>query len=70
LLAGGWLLARSAVIAAQLRAAGPTDPDTVAALDAKIATARFFVVQLLPGAAALLPAVTGGADQLDARAFV
>jgi 3-(methylthio)propanoyl-CoA dehydrogenase len=70
LLAGGWLLARSAVIASQLRAAGPSDPETVAWIDAKIATARFFVVQLLPGAAALLPAVTGGADQLDPRVFV
>jgi 3-(methylthio)propanoyl-CoA dehydrogenase len=70
LVASGWLLARSALVASQLRAAPAVDKDASAWLDAKIATARFFVTQLLPSAAALLPAVTGGADQLDARAFV
>ena len=49
--------------------ADTTDAETQAWLDAKIATARFFVTQLLPSAAALLPAVTSGADQLDSRAF-
>jgi hypothetical protein len=67
LVAGGWLLARSAVIATRLRAEGETD--THAFLDAKVATARFFVTQLLPGAAALLPAITSGAEQLHPRAF-
>ena len=70
LVVSGWLLARSALVASQLSAAPATDPETRAWLDAKIATARFFVTQLLPGAAALLPAVTGGAEQLDPRAFV
>ena len=69
LVAGGSLLARAALIATQQRAAA-TDPETRAWLDAKIATARFFVTQLLPSAPALLPAVTGGAHQLDPRAFV
>jgi hypothetical protein len=70
LVASGWLLARSALVASRLRAEPAVDADTSAWLDAKIATARFFVTQLLPSAAALLPAVKGGADQLDARAFV
>jgi 3-(methylthio)propanoyl-CoA dehydrogenase len=69
LVAGGWLLARAALIATQQRAA-TDDPATRAWLEAKIATARFFVTQLLPSAPALLPAVTGGAGQLDPRAFV
>ena len=69
LVAGGWLLARTALLATQQRATA-TDPETRAWLDAKIATARFFVTQLLPSAPALLPAVTGGADQLDPRAFI
>ncbi|MEO5837669.1 MAG: acyl-CoA dehydrogenase [Acidimicrobiales bacterium] len=69
LVAGGWLLARAALIASQQRAATTADPETRAWFDAKIATARFFVTQLLPGAAALLPAVTGGAGQLDPLAF-
>jgi alkylation response protein AidB-like acyl-CoA dehydrogenase len=68
LVAGGWLLARAALIATQQRAT-TTDPATRAWLDAKIATARFFVTQLLPSAPALLPAVTGGAGQLDPLAF-
>jgi alkylation response protein AidB-like acyl-CoA dehydrogenase len=67
LVAGGWLLARAALIATQQRATA--DAEANAWLDAKIATARFFVTQLLPGAAALLPAVTGGAGQLDPIAF-
>ncbi|MEO8696916.1 MAG: acyl-CoA dehydrogenase [Acidimicrobiales bacterium] len=69
LVAGGHLLARAALIASRQRSAATVDPETRAWLDAKIATARFFVTQLLPGAAALLPAVTGGAAQLDPLAF-
>jgi len=69
LVTSAWLLARCALVASQLRAGPTVDVETRAWLDAKIATARFFVTQLLPGAAALLPAVTGGADQLDRRAF-
>ena len=69
LVVSGWLLARSALVAAGLGAAPATDPETRAWLEAKVATARFFVTQLVPGAAALLPAVTGGVQQLDPRAF-
>jgi hypothetical protein len=69
LVAGGWLLARAALAASQLRAAATTDAESHAWLEAKIATARFFVTQLLPSGPALLAAVTGGADQLDPRAF-
>jgi hypothetical protein len=69
LVAGGWLLARAAVIATQDRAESATDAQAQTFFDAKIATARFFVTQLLPSAAALLPAVTSGADQLHPRAF-
>jgi hypothetical protein len=62
---GGWLLARAAIAAARARPTSEAD----AWFDAKIATARFYVTQLLPSAAALLPAVTAGVAALDRRAF-
>jgi alkylation response protein AidB-like acyl-CoA dehydrogenase len=63
LVAGGWLLARSAQAAARLLASGTGD---AAFLDAKVATARFYCREILPEAAGLLPAVTAGAAFLDA----
>jgi alkylation response protein AidB-like acyl-CoA dehydrogenase len=62
LVAGGWLMARSALAAARLLrdAAGP---DAVF-LREKIGTACFYTGQLLPQAAGLLPAVTAGAAPL------
>ena len=53
-VAGGWQLARSAIVAA---ADGPA---------AKLVTARFYLEQILPAAAALLPSVTAGAGNLFA----
>jgi hypothetical protein len=69
LTVGGWLLARGAVAAARGLAATADAGGDRAWLDAKIATARFYVTQLLPAAAALLPAVTAGAAALDRRVF-
>jgi hypothetical protein len=63
LVTGGWLLARSALAAQHLLAAGEGDS---AFLAAKIATARFYCEELLPEAAGLLPAVTAGAAPLYA----
>ncbi|MYD32638.1 MAG: acyl-CoA dehydrogenase [Acidimicrobiales bacterium] len=74
---GGWLLARSAQAAANLRAeqglsvaeardAGGSGPSGPQFLADKIATAHFYATQILSGAAGLVPAVTGGADQFYA----
>ncbi|MDQ6616726.1 MAG: acyl-CoA dehydrogenase [Actinomycetota bacterium] len=63
LVAGGWLLARSALAAHRMRGQGAADADF---LSDKVATARFYCQQLLPGAAALLPAVTAGSAPLYA----
>jgi hypothetical protein len=52
LVAGGWLMDRSARAAERL------------SLDEKIATARFYNEQLLPQVHGLLPAVTAGASPL------
>ena len=60
---GGWLLATSAGSAARLLEAGSGD---AAFLEAKIATAQFYINQLLPQAAGLLPAVTSGVADLIA----
>ena len=60
---GGYLLAKSALKAREMRTAG--DADT-AFLDAKIVTARFFMAQILPMATALLGPVTEGAETLFA----
>ncbi len=60
---GGWLLGRQAAAAADKLAAGDMDEDF---LRAKIATAGFYAGQLLPQAAGLEGAVTGGSDPLFA----
>ena len=62
LVAGGWLLARSALAASRLLP-GAGDSDAAFLYD-KIGTARFYAGQLLPEAAGLLPAVTAGAGPL------
>ncbi len=61
-VAGGYLLARGAAEAARLAAAG----DDVPFHRAKIATARFYMEQVLPQAAALVGPATAGADALYA----
>jgi hypothetical protein len=57
-VAGGWLMAKSALAAARRLHEGSGDP---AFNRAKIGTAQFYAEQYLPGAAGLLPAVRGGA---------
>ena len=52
---GGWFQARQAVIVD-----GSADPFD----EAKLATARYYCIQVLPAASGLLPAVTAGADAL------
>ncbi|MDQ1366194.1 MAG: 3-(methylsulfanyl)propanoyl-CoA dehydrogenase, partial [Acidimicrobiaceae bacterium] len=65
LVAGGWLLARSALAAhRQLAANAGGGADDEEFLAAKVATARFFCQQLLPGAGGVVPAVTAGAAGL------
>ncbi|MDJ0925477.1 MAG: acyl-CoA dehydrogenase C-terminal domain-containing protein [Acidimicrobiia bacterium] len=61
-VAGGYYLAKSALIAEELLAAGGDDPW----LRAKVDTARFYADQILPQAAGAAPAVTVGAGQLFA----
>ena len=63
LTTGAYLLAKGALAARATLDAGADDP---AFLEGRIATARFFAEQLLPQAAASLPAVTAGADLLYA----
>jgi hypothetical protein len=60
---GGGYMAQSALAATRLLAAGDADTDF---LRAKIATARFFVLQLLPQVHGLAPQVTGTARELFA----
>ncbi len=62
---GAWLLARSAEAARTEIAAGAIGAEADA-LGAKQVTAEFFCGQLLPQAAALAPAVTGGSEILAA----
>jgi 3-(methylthio)propanoyl-CoA dehydrogenase len=62
-VAGGWLLARSALAALGDLADAGADEDF---LRAKITTARFYADNLLPLATSLLPAVTAGSDDLFA----
>jgi alkylation response protein AidB-like acyl-CoA dehydrogenase len=64
ILMGGYLLARQARIACE-RIAGGT-ADDLPFLRTKIATASFFVTQILPQAGALLSAATAGAAPLYA----
>lgn len=62
LVVGGWLMARSALAASRLlRTASASD---AVFLREKIGTAHFYIAQLLPQAAGLLPAVTAGAKPL------
>jgi alkylation response protein AidB-like acyl-CoA dehydrogenase len=61
LVAGGWVLARSALAAQRLIGEGTGDKMW---LGEKIATARFYAERLLPQAAGLLPAATAGAGVL------
>ena len=63
---GGWLLAKSADIAARKLAAGDADREFLAG---KLASARFYAEQVLPQAAALAQVVTrGAASVLDVDA--
>lgn len=62
-IVGGYLLAKSALKAKNLLAAGDSDKGF---LSAKIITANFFVAQIMPQATALLGPVTEGADTLFA----
>jgi alkylation response protein AidB-like acyl-CoA dehydrogenase len=61
---GGWFLARQA-LAATAAGAG-TDADADGYLAAKVTSARYYLEQVLPGASALVPAVTAGPDVLFA----
>ena len=69
IVAGGWLMARAAEIAAAKLAAGAGD---AAFCTTKIATARFYVEHILPQAPALAEEITGGAASVlafDSAAF-
>ena len=63
-VAGGWLMARSALAALER----PTDVSDEF-ITAKVITARFYGEQLLPLADALVAAVKGGSDILSDAAF-
>lgn len=60
---GGYLLAKQVSAAASRIAAGEGDAQF---LNAKIATARFYLEQILPPAVALLGPITTGAGMLYA----
>jgi alkylation response protein AidB-like acyl-CoA dehydrogenase len=62
-VAGGWLMARSALAAALLLEAKAANAPF---LQAKIATARFYAEQILPKAPALVGPITAGAKTLFA----
>ena len=65
---GGWLLAKSADVAARKLTAGAGDKDF---LRSKIASARFYAAHVLPQAQALAKVVTGGASSvLEADAAI
>jgi hypothetical protein len=59
LTVGGWLLARSAAIAAQKLAGGGSDREF---LEGKLATAHFFATQMLPQVLALEHIIARGSD--------
>jgi 3-(methylsulfanyl)propanoyl-CoA dehydrogenase len=61
IVCGGWLMARQALAADRLIAAGESDP---AFLRAKLATARFYADNFLALAPGHLPAILGGATVL------
>ncbi len=68
-VAGGWMMARAAQIAQERRSAPGADREF---LDAKLATARFYMEHLLPQAGALAQTVTTGAAStlaLDPTAY-
>ena len=68
-LCGGWLMAKSAIRANELQAAGEGDPQY---LQAKLATAQFFCEQLLPRTQSSLAAIKAGSDstmKLDEALF-
>ena len=58
-VAGGWLMARAALVANAKLAGGDAD-----FYGAKIATARFYAEHILPQAAGLVSAVTGGSGSV------
>jgi len=60
IVAGGWLMAKSAAIAVQQTAAGSGDDF----YKAKLATATYFAAHQLPFAAAYAAEITGGADSV------
>jgi alkylation response protein AidB-like acyl-CoA dehydrogenase len=62
IVAGGWLMARSAAIAAQRLAEGSSDDF----YRAKLATASYFAAHQLPFAAAYAAEMTGGAESVFA----
>ncbi|MGH9248238.1 MAG: acyl-CoA dehydrogenase [Acidimicrobiales bacterium] len=66
IVAGGWLLARSAQAAVRALDAGRGDAEL---LRQKVITARFYAEQLLPQAAGLAPAVTAGPADLSEAVF-
>jgi 3-(methylthio)propanoyl-CoA dehydrogenase len=61
-VAGGWLLAESAIAAGRRLAEGRGDD---AFAEAKLRTARFYAEHILPMAPAMVPAVTGGANVMS-----
>ena len=68
-VAGGWLMARAALVSHARLAAADADQEF---FTAKLATARFYLEHLLPQAVALSQTVTAGADStlaLDPAAF-
>ncbi len=68
-VAGGWMMARAAMIAHERVSEAGADREF---LEAKLATARFYVEHLLPQAGALAQTVTQGAAStlaLDPAAF-
>ena len=69
-VAGGWVLARGAIAArAAINGSGSGPATERAWYEAKIATARFYLTQLLPQVHGLAPSVSAGAGQLDVRAL-
>jgi hypothetical protein len=68
LVLGGWLLTRSALAAADLRA-GDGGGFTADFLAQKLVTAHFHATQLLPQVAGLAPAATAGSGDLTAARF-
>ncbi|CAN5774975.1 acyl-CoA dehydrogenase [soil metagenome] len=69
IVAGGWVLVRSALVAASLAAGDDQDGFDDEFLAQKLVTARFYASQILPQAAGLIGAATAGADQLLAATF-